>query len=99
MAEVIRRQCYRCGNCRVWNAESCQWEPTCECETARTTLVIRCSCGCELLLDSGWSNECHCGREYNGGGQLLAPRSQWGEETGESMADMELNQEGALDES
>lgn len=33
--------------------------------------------------------ECpHCGTEQTSGGQLLAPKSQWGEETGESLADI-----------
>ena len=30
-----------------------------------------------------------CGQEYNCSGQPLAPRSQWGEETGEYFANME----------
>jgi hypothetical protein len=34
------------------------------------------------------TNTCECGRDYNWGGQLLAPRSQWGEETGETAADI-----------
>jgi hypothetical protein len=42
-----------------------------------------CHCGHEMTLYDGWSNECECGTEYNGAGQQLAPRSQWGEETGE----------------
>ena len=42
--------------------------------------VGRCACGSNVELSSGWANECHCGREYNG-----APRSQWGEETGEQF--------------
>jgi hypothetical protein len=42
-----------------------------------------CHCGHEMALYDSWSNECNCGTEYNGGGQQLAPRSQWGEETGE----------------
>lgn len=44
-----------------------------------------CDCGAKVELDSSWANECGCGREYNGSGQLLAPRSQWGEETGEQF--------------
>jgi hypothetical protein len=33
----------------------------------------------------GFTNTCpDCGADYNSGGQRLAPRSQWGEETGES---------------
>lgn len=52
--------------------------------------ILRCDCGAEVILSSGWANECEkCGAEYNLGGQRLAPRSQWGEETGESIADME----------
>jgi hypothetical protein len=45
--------------------------------------TIKC-CGRTLELYSSWSNECgKCGTEYNGFGQKLAPRSQWGYETGE----------------
>lgn len=48
--------------------------------------VGRCSCGKNVALDSSWANECDgCGREYNGSGQQLAHRSQWGEETGEQF--------------
>jgi hypothetical protein len=46
-----------------------------------------CDCGCEVEL-SGFTNTCDCGRDYNMSGQLLAPRSQWGEETGEHPADI-----------
>lgn len=43
-----------------------------------------CECGAHVQLDSSWANECEkCGTEYNGAGQRLAPRAQWGEETGE----------------
>ena len=52
----------------------------------RNHKVIRCQCGKQVELLSGWANECEkCEREYNGSGQLLAPRSQWGEETGEGF--------------
>ena len=49
----------------------------------RTFTVVDCDCGCEVYCYSSWSNECECGTEYNGGGQRLAPREFWGEETGE----------------
>ncbi|GAH70438.1 unnamed protein product [marine sediment metagenome] len=39
--------------------------------------------GCE-----GFTNTCECGADYNSAGQLLASRSQWGEETGESLTDI-----------
>ncbi len=45
--------------------------------------VCRCECGKAVTLHDGWSNACDCGLEFNGSGQLLAPRAQWGEETGE----------------
>lgn len=49
--------------------------------------VIECDCGAPVELGSSWANSCEkCGREYNGSGQLLASRSQWGEETGERFA-------------
>lgn len=40
-------------------------------------------CENEVRLD-GFTNSCACGADYNGAGQELAPRSQWGEETGET---------------
>ena len=62
-------------------------------ETGRrlTYRVIQCG-HCkkgEIELSSGWANSCPvCETEYNGSGQMLAPRSQWGEETGEHPADL-----------
>lgn len=49
---------------------------------------IICLCG-EKVWCSGFTNTCRCGRDYNWAGQLLAPRSQWGEETGEFYADLQ----------
>lgn len=55
----------------------------------RQPAVGKCSCGCEVTLD-GFTNTCdRCERDYNSGGQLLAPRSQWGEETGEAFCDLQ----------
>jgi len=37
----------------------------------------------------GFTNSCpDCGADYNWSGQRLAPREQWGEETGEHPADI-----------
>lgn len=48
----------------------------------------KCACGATVVLDR-FTCTCHaCGRDYNSAGQELAPRSQWGEETGESVADI-----------
>ncbi len=47
-----------------------------------------CDCGEEVELE-GFTNTCErCGNDYNASGQLLAPREQWGEETGETAADL-----------
>lgn len=55
-----------------------------------------CVCGAHVTLHSAWANACDwCGREYNSSGQLLADRAFWGEETGESVADMEHDSDGA----
>ncbi len=52
--------------------------------------IGRCDCGHEIYLES-FTNTCEkCGADYNMSGQHLAPRSQWGEETGET-ADEILN--------
>jgi len=48
---------------------------------------IKCQCG-EWVLCACFTNICDCGRDYNMSGQLLADRSQWGEETGESASDI-----------
>lgn len=55
-------------------------------------------CG-TLVAISGFTNTCdNCGADYNGCGQRLAPREQWGEETGESVADiLAVDTEGESD--
>jgi len=50
--------------------------------TRRTTKVVKCSCG-QFVTCEHFTNTCECGADYNHAGQRLAPRSQWGEETGE----------------
>ena len=47
-----------------------------------------CLCGETVdLID--FTNTCEkCNRDYNAGGQLLAPRSQWGQDTNESPAEV-----------
>ena len=61
------------------------------CENTGRTLApaigecVRCGEAVEL---GGFTNTCDCGADYNWGGQLLACRSQWGEETGESLSDI-----------
>jgi hypothetical protein len=53
---------------------------------AKEVKVKKCSCGGKVELISSWANECpKCGTEYNGFGQQLAPRSEWGWETNEDF--------------
>lgn len=48
--------------------------------------VIKCEeCNKKVELLSSWANQCSCGTEYNGFGQKLADRSEWGSETGETF--------------
>lgn len=54
---------------------------------ARNPKIKRCQCGRDVVC-SGFTNTCDCGRDYNWSGSLLAPREQWGEETGEHPADI-----------
>tara|TARA_R110000868_G_scaffold391780_1_gene662070 strand:- start:678 stop:899 length:222 start_codon:yes stop_codon:yes gene_type:complete len=54
----------------------------------KTFTVVDCKCGQEVPCYSTWANTCDgCGLEYNMGGQSLAPRERWGEETGETDLD------------
>lgn len=57
-------------------------------EVSRLEIVCE-RCG-EILLCMTNTNTCDCGADYNMSGQILAPRSQWGEETGESVSDILL---------
>lgn len=50
-------------------------------------VVVRCDCGREVYC-AGFTTTCDCGADYNWNGSRLAPRSQWGEETGETLADI-----------
>lgn len=50
--------------------------------------ILKCSCGDTVTLRC-FTNTCsECHTDYNMSGQALAPRSQWGEETGENVADI-----------
>lgn len=50
--------------------------------------LLKCDCGRKVELVSPHDNPCQCGRLYNLYGQKLRPMSQWGEETGEQLADI-----------
>lgn len=51
--------------------------------------ALLCRCGDVVELEDAFINTCNrCGQDYNGSGQALADRGVWGEETGESYADI-----------
>jgi hypothetical protein len=56
--------------------------------SAAVAKEIKCACGRKVYCQ-GMTTTCECGREYNWAGQQLAPRNQWGEETGEHPSDLE----------
>ena len=49
--------------------------------------TVQCSCG-RTVTCSSFTNTCPCGADYNMSGSRLAPREQWGEETGETADDI-----------
>ncbi|KPJ96736.1 MAG: hypothetical protein AMS18_00310 [Gemmatimonas sp. SG8_17] len=56
-------------------------------EGHRFITEVEC-CG-EWLRCEGFTTTCpDCGADYNWAGQRLASREQWGEETGETYADL-----------
>jgi hypothetical protein len=68
--------------------EIIQEKVTCP-ETNRTLENALGRCVCGVIVELGhFTCTCDCGREYNWNGTELAPREQWGEETGESEADI-----------
>lgn len=78
-------------SCRVCGRQYETSNP-CECPSCQgwARIIDRwgiCTCGREVSFQH-FTNTCDCGRDYNSSGQELAPRSQWGEETGESLADI-----------
>lgn len=50
--------------------------------------VIECDCGTEVLCRHNTNTCVTCGTDYNMSGQELAPRRQWGMETGEHPVDV-----------
>ena len=82
---------------RAFDGTEGSWCPVCNGKGAKNPMVtiqiddldhvrgsteVKC---CGHWLDCGrFTNTCNaCGADYNSAGQLLAPREQWGEETGE----------------
>lgn len=51
--------------------------------------LIKCGCGELVELNMVMTNTCdECDTDYNSSGQMLAPREQWGWDTGESVSDI-----------
>jgi hypothetical protein len=49
--------------------------------------IGKCDACDEQVYLTHFTNTCDCGADYNMSGQRLAPREQWGEETGEHWSD------------
>lgn len=81
-----------CQNCG-WQGERSSADVGCPvCQGFARTLDKwgTCPCGATVYCNR-FTNSCAaCGRDYNSSGQELAPRSHWGEETGESVSDILL---------
>jgi hypothetical protein len=60
--------------------------------------LARCHCGRTVELSDCMTNPCDCGRDLDGSGNVLAPRECWGEETGETAADIMLGGDRCWDE-
>lgn len=55
-------------------------------EYGKEMKTVKCSnCGKSVKLFYGWANSCVCGAEYNGAGQRLVDRSEWGVATDEQF--------------
>jgi len=77
-----------CPKCKDKNVKSAVTEHEVDVlKYVKGTNEIKC-CGRWMQCNS-FTNTCdQCGKDYNGAGQELAPRSQWGEETGETASDI-----------
>jgi hypothetical protein len=87
MAEPAQRNYLACLSGQV---DGCPvYGPTLERDrwTWREPAVGECEvCRREVILDRA-TCACECGADYNAMGQRLAPREQWGHETGEHWSD------------
>ncbi|HUW57380.1 MAG TPA: hypothetical protein VMZ92_12155 [Planctomycetota bacterium] len=58
---------------------------------------ITCHCG-RVVPCFDFTNTCDCGADYNWSGMRLAPRECWGEETGETAAEILMAEAGGFPE-
>lgn len=72
---------------RGYTATGALSEPCANCAGTGDRTAIECDCG-EIVYCTGFTNTCECGADYNWNGVRLASREFWGEETGESFADI-----------
>jgi hypothetical protein len=82
---INKHYTYRCLDCGHVSEATHRQCSKCHSLAVKTIDRIgKCTCG-RLVPFNHCTNTCDCGRDYNSSGQELAPRSQWGEETGESQ--------------
>jgi hypothetical protein len=80
----------QCDDCNH-SAEKGSPDPECpKCGGFMRIISRHGKCKCGATVEFGhFTNTCDkCDRDYNSSGQELAHRSQWGEETGESLSDI-----------
>ena len=58
-------------------------------QPGRVLRLLTCDCGTKFIIWDWFEEQCpNCRQLYNGAGQKLAPKQCWGEETGETLADI-----------
>lgn len=84
--KIYECQCYECGHVQTRH-------PNDDCEVCGKG-PLRCigrygkCCGKHMSFSNFTNTYDCCGSDYNASGERLAPREQWGEDTGESLADI-----------
>jgi len=79
-------------SCHTCSFEGFVDEPFSTCPKCDSASIVRCvvvECCGEDLFCPGFTNTCKkCETDYNWAGQTLAPRNQWGDETGETIEEI-----------
>lgn len=77
--KIIKPRVYHEPPDADWNTVGRGW--------AEPAVGICENCNADVEL-RGFTNTCECGADYNMSGERLAPREQWGWDTGESVDDI-----------
>mgnify|MGYP003394590877 CR=1 FL=1 len=75
-----------CGGTYIEQTTNLYGRKVLKCDGKCKTVYMKCTCGEWIRQGSGYFKtdyKCECGNEFTSNGGKLAPRNQWGEETGE----------------